>query len=132
MIRIRRRIFTPKRIAIGVGVGSLVVLALYFYNVGIFSTLLSREQGGQIAAQEEKIADLEKKIKQAEQDKNTALLRAREADGRFNAAMAAVSEERRKVQVWIAKYAAIKSTRIEVVNSADDARRIAKEMGWSR
>ena len=107
-------------------------MALYFYNVGIFSTLLSREQGGQIAAQEEKIADLEKKIKQAEQDKNTALLRAREADGRFNAAMAAVSEERRKVQVWIAKYAAIKSTRIEVVNSADDARRIAKEMGWSR
>ena len=126
----RRSLITPKRIAILAGIAVLALLIYYFGYVGLFPRLLSKEQAAAITMQEQYISELEKKNKEAERKFAALMKRAADADRRADAATIAVSEERRKVQAWAAKYAEIKARARNPIDTAEKADKAMGRLGW--
>lgn len=126
----RYSLITPKRAAVLAGVAVIVLLIYYFSYVGFFPRLLSGDQTAAIAMQEQYISELEKKNREAERKFALLIKRAADADRRADAAAMAVSEERRKVQAWAAKYAEIKARARDPIDTSEKADKAMGRLGW--
>lgn len=123
---------TPKRIGIIIGLAIFVGLIAYFRYVGTFSSLLTSERQEAIAAQQERIADLEAQNEKAEKEVRVAKAAQIIAERKEREATGRLAQRNQEIAGWAAKYAELKSRPAILVTKAGEAKDALKQMGWSQ
>jgi chromosome segregation ATPase len=123
---------TPRRAAVTVGIALLIGLVAYFRHVRPFSSPLSTEQRGAVAAQEKKIIALEAQNEKAEREVKMAKAAQVLAERREKEAAGRLAQRNQEIAAWATKYAELKSRPAQLVTKAGEAEESLRQMGWTR